>query len=183
VNASAVPLGRRARRIALGVAASIAVLAGAWAAFEAIDARRQAAQGARAFDGRSPLVGRIEGHAAPLPAAALACANCHLPSARPAGALDPAGARSLAPAPAAPGGAGATGQAASFGPVLDRAGLTARVARRGGPPSRFDERAFCRLLRTGEDPAGVLLPRAMPRYDIDDDDCRRLWRHVTRASA
>lgn len=169
IRASDAAASRRGRRIALGAAATIAVLAGAWVALGAIDARREAAQGARAFDGRSPLVGRIDGHAAPLPAAALACANCHLPSARPAGASGPT--------------VGAGAATARFGPVLDRAGLTAPVARRGGPPSRFDERAFCRLLRTGEDPAGVLLPRTMPRYEIDDDDCRRLWRHVTRASA
>jgi hypothetical protein len=168
VSEAAVRVGRRARQVALGIVASIAVLAAAWVASDSIHARREAAQGARAFDGRSPLVGRIEGHSAPLPGAALACANCHLPSARPAGASDTAG---------------PTGQAASFAPVLDRASLTSRVARRGGPPSRFDERSFCRLLRTGEDPAGVLLPRAMPRYSIDDDDCRRLWRYVTRASA
>jgi hypothetical protein len=155
----------RAQRIAIGAAVGLALLAGAWVGFDERAARREAAQGEGAFDGRTPLVARIEGHAAPLPGAAAACANCHRPSARPAGAPDPAGAP------------------ASFGPALDRAGLTASVARRGGPPSRFDERAFCRLLRTGEDPAGVLLPRAMPRYEIDDDDCRRLWRHVTRVDA
>ena len=79
--------------------------------------------------------------------------------------------------------AGEPRAAASLGPILDRERLTERVARRGGPPSRFDERSFCRLLRTGEDPAGVILPRAMPRYEIDDADCLRLWRYLTRPTA
>ncbi len=177
MNALAALPGRRARRIAIGVAASLALLAGACVALDEVDARRELAQGARAFDGRAPLVARIDGHASPLPGTAAACANCHLPAARPAGTPQASG------GPDASVASGSAGASPTFGPILDREGLTARVARRGGPPSRFDERAFCRLLRTGEDPAGVLLPRAMPRYEIDDEDCRRLWRHVTRVSA
>jgi hypothetical protein len=125
-------------------------------------ALHEADLGERAFDGRVPLVARIVGHEAVLPPLAAACANCHLPNRVPAG----------------PGGAAAAD--ASLGPRLHRAGLTEAAPRRGGPPSRFDEGAFCRLLRTGEDPAGVLLPRAMPRYEIDDAGCSQLWRHLLR---
>lgn len=164
--------GQRARRIAIGAAASIALVAGACVALDEIEARREVARGARAFDGRVPLVARIDGHASALPGTAAACANCHLPSARPAGTPDPARGRDASGAP------GFADASASFGPILDREGLTARVPRRGGPPSRFDERAFCRLLRTGEDPAGVLLPRAMPRYEIDAAACDALWRFL-----
>jgi hypothetical protein len=64
--------------------------------------------------------------------------------------------------------------------VLDNGDLTRLLARRGGPPSRFDAAAFCRLLRTGEDPAGVLLPKAMPRYELDDAQCGQLWRFLAR---
>lgn len=101
--------------------------------------------------GERPLVGQIAGHAQAMPAAALRCINCH--GGGPG---------------AAPGGA----------PRLDAATLTRPLARRGGPPSVYDEQAFCRLLRTGIDPAAVLLPREMPRYRIDDHDCAALWRHL-----
>ena len=54
------------------------------------------------------------------------------------------------------------------------------MPRRNGPPSRFDEASFCRLLRTGVDPADIVVPRAMPRYAIDDTDCRALWAYLSR---
>jgi hypothetical protein len=53
--------------------------------------------------------------------------------------------------------------------------LTRPLPRRGGPPSRYDEAAFCRLLRSGVDPAWVMLPRAMPRYTMGNRQCRELW--------
>jgi hypothetical protein len=66
-----------------------------------------------------------------------------------------------------------------IGGAVDKATLTRAVPRRGGPPSRYDEAAFCKLLRTGIDPAWVLLPRAMPRYRVGDSDCASLWAYVT----
>jgi hypothetical protein len=66
-----------------------------------------------------------------------------------------------------------------IGGVIDETTLTRPVARRGGPPSRYDEAAFCKLLRTGIDPAWVLLPRAMPRYRLDNDECSSLWTYVS----
>lgn len=156
---------RAVRRIAVSVVTAAVLLAGACVGLDELAARRETALGARAFDGRAPLDARIEGHLAVLPGGAAACANCHLPSATPIGA------------------AGEPRAAASLGPILDRERLTERLARRGGPPSRFDERSFCRLLRTGEDPAGVILPRAMPRYEIDDAGCQQLWRYLTRPTA
>ena len=67
-----------------------------------------------------------------------------------------------------------------MGPTLSAATLTGLLPRRGGPASRFDEAALCRLLREGIDPAHVLLPKTMPRYAIDDADCRALWTWLTR---
>jgi hypothetical protein len=125
---------------------------------------REARAGVQAFDGRLPLVARIDGHDAPLPASAVACANCHEPSARPA-----------------TGEAAAPGSA-RFAPVLSHDTLVESRPRRGGPPSTFDLPAFCKLLRAGVDPAGVVLPRAMPRYDIDDVGCAQLWRHLMVAA-
>lgn len=101
--------------------------------------------------GERPLAGQIAGHAQAMPAAALRCINCH---------------------------GGGPGAAPGDAPRLDAVTLTRPLARRGGPPSVYDEQAFCRLLRTGIDPAAVLLPREMPRYRIDDHDCAALWRHL-----
>lgn len=68
-----------------------------------------------------------------------------------------------------------------LGEALNATRLMQPQARRGGPPSHYDEASFCRVLRDGIDPAWVQLPREMPRYALSDDDCRALWRHVTRA--
>ena len=108
------------------------------------------------FEGRSPLVGRIAGQDIVLPVQASRCVNCHL-DARPA-----------------PGGAAAQ----RLGPPLTGPSLLETVQRRGGPPSRYDSTAFCRLLRTGVDPAFVIVDRSMPRYEIDTADCEALWAHV-----
>lgn len=70
--------------------------------------------------------------------------------------------------------------AQAIGGALDGRRLTAAQARRGGPASRYDLPAFCRLLRTGVDPAWVLIDRAMPRFEIDDRQCEQLWTHLTR---
>ena len=69
----------------------------------------------------------------------------------------------------------------ALGTPLDAAHLLRPMARRGGPPSRYDEAAFCRVLREGIDPAWVQLPREMPRYTVSDEDCRALWWHLSRA--
>ena len=115
-------------------------------------------RGLQLYAGAAPLQGTITGHAAPLPPGAARCINCH--------ALGTAGPALAASAPS------------SFGPLLTRARLTQRTARRGGPPSAYDETSFCRLLRTGIDPAWVLIPRDMPRYELADADCRGLWLYL-----
>ncbi|MBK9136806.1 MAG: hypothetical protein IPM15_21265 [Betaproteobacteria bacterium] len=68
--------------------------------------------------------------------------------------------------------------AQAIGPRLDERTLAQPLPRRGGPPSRYDAAALCRLLREGIDPAAVLLPRAMPRYQIDARACDALWAHL-----
>jgi len=109
--------------------------------------------GRQLYLGEVALSGTISGHAQPLPPIATRCTNCH--------SRDSA--------------AQAASGAASFAPLLTRDRLLGPVARRGGPPSRYDEAAFCRLLRTGIDPAIMLIPRQMPRYAIDDAQCKALW--------
>lgn len=70
--------------------------------------------------------------------------------------------------------------AQAIGPALTERTLVQWVARRGGPPSRYDAQALCRLLREGQDPAAVLVPRTMPRYQIDERECEALWAHLSR---
>ena len=126
-----------------------------------------ASRGRELFTGAAPLNGTIAGHTSALPPPAARCVNCH--------AIGSAG-------PGRAGAASAAASAASFGPLLTVQGLTGLVARRGGPPSRYDEAAFCRLLRQGVDPAWVMVPRSMPRYELNDADCRALWAHLTEPS-
>ena len=121
-------------------------------------------RGRELFTGERALSGRIVGHAADLPVPASRCVNCH--------AIQP-------PAPGPDSSAPGT---QAFGPVLTRSGLTQASSRRGGPASRYDEAAFCRVLRTGIDPAHVIILRAMPRYVLTDADCRALWVHLTEQS-
>ncbi|MDH4393890.1 MAG: hypothetical protein QE285_21000 [Aquabacterium sp.] len=97
---------------------------------------------------------RLRGDATALPAAATRCANCHEASRQP-GAAD-----------------------AAYAPRLD-ARLAQALPRRGGPPSAYDASNLCTLLRTGLDPARVLVRRAMPVYEIDDAGCATLWRALS----
>ena len=116
-----------------------------------------AAAGRRMFDGDASLQGAIVGHPEALPPRLVACANCH--------------------------GGGAVGlAAASFGPRLDGTRLTEMRGRRGGPPSAFSPASFCRMLRTGVDPASILITRQMPRYTLDDNQCLGLWHYLTESS-
>lgn len=124
-------------------------------------------RGRRLADGSDALPGRIAGHDSPLPPAATRCANCH-----PAG---PGADTARPPLQAAVVGV------ASGAPALDRAALTTRQPRRNGPPSAYDAAALCRLLRTGVDPASVVVPTTMPRFTPTDAQCADLWAYlVTR---
>ena len=135
-----------------------AVLAGLWFWWvPLVSAPEVTERGAALWRGEQPLVGRIVGHASALPSTASRCVNCHT---------------------------GATGPLGEVGaaPRLTAEHLLGTVSRRGGPPSRFDEAGFCALLRTGLDPAAVLVPRHMPRYEVGDADCAALWRYLVSAS-
>jgi hypothetical protein len=114
------------------------------------------------FHGREPISGRIRGHDDGLPPEAVRCANCH-----EAQATANAGTQRLSRLVA---------------PRLDAALLLEFHQRRGGPPSRYDEAGFCALLRTGTDPAHILIAREMPAYAIDDTQCASLWRYILSAS-
>ena len=114
------------------------------------------ALGRALFIGRQPLTGRIREHQSALPPQVVKCDNCHGEQNR-----------------------GAATAIKTLAPRLDAALLLRTYSRRGGPPSVYDVNAFCKLLRTGADPAFVLVAREMPTYDIADGECAALWQFLT----
>ncbi len=108
--------------------------------------------GRKLFLGVEPLKGRMVGHDLDLPTATVRCQNCHKIGQEPGN---------------------------SFAPRLSQASLTGLVRRRGGPPSRYDVAKFCSVLAGGVDPAHVMIPQTMPRYDLTEQECAALWTYVT----
>jgi hypothetical protein len=115
-------------------------------------------RGRALYAGEAPLTARIAGHAAALPPQASRCTNCHV-GATSTQAASSAGVQAI-------------------GGILAAHRLTQPLSRRGGPPSRFDAAALCRLLRTGVDPAHVVIAQTMPRYEVSDADCNALWAYL-----
>jgi hypothetical protein len=109
--------------------------------------------GCRMFFGETPLQGAIVEHDRPLPPEVVACANCHSGDTR-----------------------STSGEA--LAPLLSRSMLIELRRRRSGPPSQFSAASFCRLLRTGVDPAYIVISRKMPRYVLDDEQCLDLWQYL-----
>ncbi len=168
-----VPVVLKLLSLKTGVLLLTIVLAGAWALQRALQWAQQRValeQGDRLFHGNAPLTARIVGHEMVLPVGVSRCMNCHETRSTAVSAA------ASAVANQAPGTASAV--AGRFGPALDHGSLTELRARRGGPPSRYDAQALCTLLRTGVDPAQVMIPQTMPRYDIDGAGCGALWEYV-----
>jgi len=118
--------------------------------------------GQRLFFGAEALKGRITGHSTDLPTPASRCSNCHLAQ----GSL-----RLVGPA---------ASSSATYGPDLTVESLTQARSRRGGPPSRYDQKSLCKVLRTGIDPVHIVMPAAMPRYAASDPECAALWGYLSR---
>jgi hypothetical protein len=108
--------------------------------------------GRQLYRGEAALTARMTGHSEALPLEAVRCVNCHRRESEPA--VQPV--------------------SENFGPPLG-VGLARPTVRRGGPPSRYDAKSFCKLLRDGIDPAYVMIPQTMPRYTMTDRDCEALW--------
>lgn len=134
----------------LGALLALAALPGAAPAPGALELGR------RLYHGESTLQARMVSHAEALPQEAVRCTNCHQREAEPA-----------------------LPNTENFGPRLGPLGLTKPVVRRGGPASRYDAKALCRLLRDGIDPAHVMIPQTMPRYTMTDQECEALWTFLT----
>lgn len=152
----------RGGKAVLAAVCVLITVAGAWA-IQRVQQRAVVERGNRLFHGEAALAARIVGHTMRLPATVSRCMNCHET-------------RSTAVSAAASAVAG--GQAGRYGPALDHGMLAEPRARRGGPPSRYDAPALCTLLRSGVDPAQVMIPQTMPRYDIDSADCDALWGYL-----
>ena len=157
---------RRRPLLTLAVLAAV-IMSGTWALRHAaravVDQEVPDPRGGALWRGELPLMARIAGHAQALPTAAARCVNCH------------------ASAAVASAGSATLVALDSAAPVLTAAQLRTARSRRGGPASRYDAQAFCTLLHTGVDPAGVLLSREMPRYTLEPRDCQALWTHLTGA--
>lgn len=111
------------------------------------------ASGEQLYYGTRALEARLGGEL--LAATSSRCANCH-------GAKRDGGAEGKTVAPA-----------------LTRAALVGEVPRRGGPATRYTADTFCASLRTGVDPAGIVMSPVMPRYEISGPACHALWRFVS----
>ena len=123
--------------------------------------------GRRLFTGELPLAGRVTGHTTDLPQQASRCVNCHA-------------AGTAVPSASASASASAGPSTQSFGPVLNADLLAKNRPRRGGPPSKYDAAALCKLLTTGIDPAYIIIPRNMPRYDASIAECNALWAYLSQ---
>ncbi len=124
-------------------------------------------QGLQLFDASAdqPLRGRLIGHDEALPIAATRCTNCHVAG------------------PAAKEAATTVLDSNRFGPALNAVWLTQAKQRRGGPPSTYDVKTFCKLLRQGIDPALVLINQTMPNYAITDAQCADVWVYLNRRTS
>lgn len=120
-------------------------------------AAEQRARGAALFRGEVPVQASLVGHGVALPAVATRCSNCH----------------EAGVAVAAPGAA-----SSAYAATLTATRLTAPSVRRGGPPSAFDAKALCTLLRSGVDPAHVMIASTMPRYPFTESQCQDLWAYL-----
>lgn len=112
-----------------------------------------ALRGRALFRGQEPLEGRIRDHQDGLPPETVRCQNCHVVAGQPL-------------------------PDRAIAPRLDRTLLAGLRSRRGGPPSAYAPESFCKLLRTGVDPAYILIARSMPVYEVNDAQCRSLWLYL-----
>ena len=111
----------------------------------------ESTSGESIYRGSKSIKGRMAGSEDYLAPAATRCANCH--------------------------GANGRGVAEAGVSGADIRGATLRnsTPRRGGPPAAYTLESFRTALRSGHDPAGVVLARAMPRYEISASDSAALW--------
>ncbi|APW39701.1 hypothetical protein RD110_22930 [Rhodoferax koreense] len=151
----------------LVVLAVVAALAAAWLAMRQAGNEAAVKRGQALFLGEAGLPGRLAGHVRTLPASTTRCVNCHGAS------IDEAATARAA------GNTGWSGALTRSAPILGHANLALPRGRRGGPATAYDARALCTLLRTGVDPARIVISGAMPRYEPSDAQCAELWAYLS----
>jgi hypothetical protein len=142
----------------IAVAACLALLVAANNSAAAADRSgpaRGPERGKRIFHGLDAVQGKVQDNGTALPAQASKCINCHSAQA-PGGAL------------------------AGSAQYLSATTLSRKMSRRGGPAYFYDQPNFCNTVRTGVDPAGIVLEAKMPRYQISDTQCADLWLFLSR---
>lgn len=139
--------------ISLGMMTGPAELALAQAS--STKSRTQVELGQKIFSGQVPLKGKIAGHQDKLPAQVAKCVNCHTPTQRRRPGQN------------------------EYAPLLTPAWLLQPHVRRGGPAFAYDQQSFCQTIRTGTDPEHVILNRAMPRFELNAQQCQALWAFLT----
>ncbi|QAU34451.1 hypothetical protein [Janthinobacterium sp. 17J80-10] len=121
---------------------------------EEMTLQKQYRQGKDIFTGKEAIPAMISGHQARLPPQVARCINCHVP--------DKSGVAKKESAPS-----------------LSSAWLQQARTRRGGPAFAYERENFCKTLRSGVDPEYVVLNRAMPRFELSNEQCLALWLYLT----
>lgn len=121
--------------------------------------------GRKLYTGQLPVTAQLRGQDIALPPMASRCVNCHSNAASQASGKTNTATDKLAQ---------------NFGPALEAGVLRNRQSRRGGPASSYELGSFCRVLRTGIDPAHILISRNMPVFQINDEQCSALWQFLNQ---
>lgn len=121
---------------------------------EEMTRQAQIKQGEDIFTGEQAIPAMIAGHQTRLPPQVARCINCHAPEKSGLARKESA-------------------------PSLSRAWLRQTRARRGGPAFAYEKENFCSTLRSGIDPEHVVLNRAMPRFELSNEQCLALWLYLT----
>ncbi len=140
----------------LGAASASAANSAAMSPASSITAT-ESSTGRTLFEGKQAIAARMPGHQQVLPPSAARCINCH---------RDAPDSRSIRGTPA-------------LAPRITASLLTSSISRRRGPESKYEIDSFCELVRTGVDPAGVMIEQTMPRYEISNLQCSALWRYLS----
>ncbi|MBR7779701.1 hypothetical protein [Undibacterium rugosum] len=121
--------------------------------------------GRKLYMGAISVPAQLRGQDIVLPPMASRCVNCHSSASSQASGKAYAAADKLAQ---------------NFGPVLEAGMLSNRQSRRGGPASSYELASFCRVLKTGIDPAHILISRNMPVFQMNDEQCEALWQFLNQ---
>lgn len=137
-----------------------AALAGGYAWWQR---QAQLSEGEALFHGEQAMTATLAGQTLGLPTVATRCSNCH---------------EARQPAPLSDQAA-SSASARTYASPLSAMWLQQARLRHGGPETVYDARSLCQLLRTGVDPAMIMVSTVMPRYQATEAQCAALWTYLT----